>query len=226
MVIPRQLLLMLLLLFVRRALVAAVVVVVCLVSPRFLDRCALLDARIMALPLEFGVRWEGQDPSHCLAAKRVSQGKTMGRRRDVPNLEDPLPVRTSPDAEDVLAVPDAKDGSADLLAGLAELVANHGEQQVLPVAVGHALSQAHHPLAAVLVLLVLPYWTDPLLEEVVVRHQRQRRRALQVLVDGEEVLDRLDRGDGVEGLFVLDKPVRLGDGRAEPEDPAVAQRVG
>ncbi len=108
---------------------------------------------------------------HC---GRVSRGKNMRRRSDVPNLEDPLPARTSPDAEDVLAVPHAKDGSADLLAGLAELVADHGEQQVLPVAVGHALSQAHHPLPAVLVLLVLPYWTDSLLEEMVVRYQRQR----------------------------------------------------
>ena len=150
----------------------------------------------------------------------------MRRRSDVPNLEDPLPARTSPDAEDVLAVPDAKDGSADLLAGLAELVADHGEQQVLPVAVGHALSQAHHPLPAILVLLILPYWPDTLLEKVVIRHQRQRGRALQVLVDGEEVLDRVDRGNRVERLLVLDKPVRLGDGRAEPEDPAVAQRVG
>ena len=75
-VIPGQLLLMLLLLLVRRPLVAAVVMVVCLVSPRLLDRCALLDARVVALPIDLGVRRGGQNPSHGFTAGGLAEAKT------------------------------------------------------------------------------------------------------------------------------------------------------
>jgi hypothetical protein len=95
-------------------------------------------------------------------------------RTNVPNLEDPLSVSTSPDAEDVLAIPDAEHHPAHLLTGLAELIANNGKQQVLPISVGNAFSQTHHPLPSVLILLVLPYWPNAFLEQVVVRDQRQR----------------------------------------------------
>lgn len=98
---------------------------------------------------------------------------SLSRNINLPELQDPLSTRTSPDAEDVLPVTDAHHNTANLLTGLAELVANNGKQQVLPIAVRNALLEAHHPLATRLVLLVLPYWPDSLLEEVVVRYQRQ-----------------------------------------------------
>ena len=144
---------------------------------------------------------------------------------DIPNLEDASTVGPRPNAQDVLAVAHAQYGATHLLAGLGELVADDGEQQVLPVAVGDALAQAHDPLAAALVLVVLPYGPHALLEEVVVRDQRQGAGPLEVGVDAEEVLDRAHGADGVQRLLVLDVPVGLTDGRAEPENPLVPEGV-
>jgi hypothetical protein len=143
----------------------------------------------------------------------------------LPNLENPLSLGPSPDADDVLAVPDTEHNAANLLTGLAELVTNDGEQQILPVAVRNALPQAHDPLASVLVLLVLPYWANALFEEMVIRDQGKCRGPLQVLVYRKEVLCRIARGDRVQCLFVFNEPIRLRNGRAKPKDPAVAELV-
>ncbi len=77
---PLLLLVLLLLLLVRRPFIivvaaAAVVVVVCLIAPRLFDGRALLDARVVALPLELRVGRERQDAPHCFAAGVVSGGE-------------------------------------------------------------------------------------------------------------------------------------------------------
>jgi len=127
------------------------VMVICLLASRLFDRIALLDTRIVALPLELCVGGERQDPLHRLT-----------------NFEDPLPVSAGPDAEDIFAIANTKNGATDLITGVAELVADYGKQQVLPITVSNTLTQAHYPLATVLILFVLPYWTNALLEQVVV----------------------------------------------------------
>jgi len=90
----------------------------------------------------------------------------------LPDLDVPPPVVLGPDAEDILAAAHAEHEATHLVRGLHELVANKSHKQLFPVAIGHALFQAHDPLATALVLVVLPHGTDALLEEVIVRHGR------------------------------------------------------
>ncbi len=62
--------------------------------------------------------------------------------------------RLVPNGDDVLLEADGDDDAADLLADH-ELLAEHGHAEDLPVAGREALAEAHDPLAAVLVGLVL-----------------------------------------------------------------------
>lgn len=91
----------------------------------------------------------------------------------LPDFDVAAAVVLCPDAEDVLAASHTQDKAAHLLAGLVELVANARHEQLLPVAVCDSLLKAHDPLAAALVLLVLPHGPDALLEDVVVGDGRQ-----------------------------------------------------
>jgi hypothetical protein len=51
----------------------AVVMVIRLLPPRLLNRCALLDALIVALPLKLCVRGKRQYPSHGFTVGQVSR---------------------------------------------------------------------------------------------------------------------------------------------------------
>ena len=162
-----------------------------------------------------------------LAAWYGVQKKRGGgkERHIVPNLEHSAAVGTRPDAENVLAISDAEDSSTDLVARLTKLVADDRQQQVLPVAVRHALLETHDPLATLLVLIVLPYRTNAFLEEMVVGNQGQGRRPPEVAIYGEELLGGIAGGDRVQGLLVLDISVGLRDRGPEPEYPAVSKLV-
>lgn len=100
----------------------------------------------------------------------ISQDKGAGP--DLPNLEHATAVCTGPDAQDVLPVPHAQHGATHLLASIAELVANEGQEEVLPVPVRDTLLHPHYPLPALLVDIVFPDGADISLEEVVVRYHR------------------------------------------------------
>lgn len=222
-------------------------VLLALLTAGFLDGGALLDALVVRLPLDLGVRREGEDTFHdfTVEIQLVSQSTREAKQHNqsfffisflffslllrllfyVPNFEHPAAIRLGPDAENVLAVTHAEHGATDLVRCLTKLVADESEQQVLPVAVGNALLHAYDPLAARLVLLVLPNGTHAFLEQVIVRNERQGRWPLEVAVDLEELLGRLARRDRVERLLVLDEPVGLADGRPEPEHPGAAQPV-
>jgi len=57
------------------------VMVICLLASRLFDRIALLDTRIVALPLELCVGGERQDPLHRLTARlEVNKGTEKMRR--------------------------------------------------------------------------------------------------------------------------------------------------
>jgi hypothetical protein len=92
------------------------------------------------------------------------------RRRKLyaPNLNVATAIVLGPDAEDILAAPDTQDHAAHLLSSLHELVANECHEKLFPVAVGNTLLESHDPLAAALVLLVLPDRAYAVLEDVVV----------------------------------------------------------
>jgi len=90
------------------------------------------------------------------------------KRRDSPDLDVAAAVVLCPYAEDVFATPDAQHDATDLLSRLTKLVANDCHEQLLPVAICHTLLKAHDPLAAPLVLLVLPDRPYAVLEQVVV----------------------------------------------------------
>lgn len=139
----------------------------------------------------------------------------------IPDFEDLRPISPSPNANDILPIPDTENDAADIVDSLAELVTNNGQEQILPVTIRDPLLKTDNPLAALLVLIILPYWPDALLEKMVVGYQRQVAGALQVPVYAEECLDRVTTTDRVQGLFVLDEAVGLRDGWAEPEHPTV-----
>lgn len=133
----------------------AMVMAIGLLTSRLLNGRPLLDARIVTLPFQFRIRREGQDSLH---------GFT--------NLEDALALRASPNAEDVLTISHTENSAAHLLTGLAELVSDDSEEQILPVPVRNTLPQSYNPLPAVLIHIILPYWTNALLKQVVVGHLR------------------------------------------------------
>lgn len=164
---------------------------------------------------------------HCLAKVSSRSPKWLSGQvsENIPNLQNPLAISPSPDAENILAIPNTENNAANIVVGVAKLITNQSQQNVLPVAIGNTLPQAHNPLSSVLVLFVLPYWPNSFLEQVIVGHQRQTRGALEVLVNSEELLSRLARGDRVQSLLVLDEAVSLRDGGPIPEDPAVTQLV-
>lgn len=90
----------------------------------------------------------------------------------IPDLHVSAAIVLGPDAENILAASDTDDSTAHLLASLCELVTDHGHQQVLPVAIRNTLLQSQNPLAALLILFVLPDRTDSFSEEMVIRHGR------------------------------------------------------
>ena len=142
----------------------------------------------------------------------------LGAGESLPDLDVPPAIDARPHAQHVLALPHAQHDPADLLAGVAELVAHDAQQQILPVAVGDALLQAHDPLAAALVGRVLPHGPHALAEQVVVGHGRQRRRPLQVRVHGPEGLRAAERRQRHRRLLVVGV---LGRRRPVPHHPAV-----
>lgn len=135
------------------AALVTVVAVVDLLAPSLLDGAPVLHALVVTLPINFGVGWERQDPSHGLTELQAS-----------------LVLGARPDADDVLPVSHTENDTANLITRLSELVSDNGKEEVLPVAVGNALFQAHNPFPSTLVLIVFPYWPNALLEEVVVRN--------------------------------------------------------
>jgi hypothetical protein len=148
-----------------------------------------------------------------------------GRRRwsDVPNLDVASSVVFGPDAEDVLTAPDTQHDTADLFAGVQELITHNGHEQPLPVAVCNSFLQAHDPLSTSLILFVLPHRPYSLFENIVVADCRQARRSLEVgeylpeLLGCAEFEYRLDR------LLIV---AALGRRWAEPYNPGTLERPG
>ena len=114
----------------------------------------------------------------------------------------PVGAGLVPDGDDVLAVADGDDGAADLPVGGGELLAEDGQDDLLPVPGGQALPQPHNPLATLGVAGVLPRRLDAVTEEVVVRRGREVVGTDQMVVHLPEFLDGVDGGNGFDGRFV------------------------
>lgn len=103
-----------------------------------------------------------------------------------------------------------------------ELVANKGENDVLPDAIGDALAEAEDPLPAGEVERVLPHGAaDALVEEEVVRRGEEGRGRMEVRPEGPEGLDRGKGGYLLDALLVVGDLIPWRALLAEPEDPSV-----
>ena len=103
-----------------------------------------------------------------------------------------------------------------------ELVANKGENDVFPDAIGDALAEAEDPLPAGEVERVLPHGAaDALMEEEVVRRGEEGRGWMEVRPEGPEGLDRGKGGYLLDALLVVGDLIPWRALLAEPEDPSV-----
>lgn len=138
----------------------------------------------------------------------------------IPNLHVSATIVLCPDAKDILTTSDTDDSTAYLLTRFSKLISNHGHQEILPVTVSHTLLQPQYPLSTLLVLLILPHWSDAFPEEVIVRDCGKSRRVLEMGVHSPEILRGGHLAHGPGGLFVVGV---LGCGWPVPDDPAVFQ---
>lgn len=108
-----------------------------------------------------------------------------------------------------------------------KLVTDEGEDEVLPDAIGDALSEAEDPLSAGKVEGVFPYWAaDALMEEEVVRRREEGRGWVEVSPEGPEGLDGRKGRDLLDALFIVRDLVSWRALLAEPEDPSVFREGG
>lgn len=124
-----------------------IVVLTGLLPTLLVNGSSLLDARIMRFELETGVCREVEYLLHGLA--KVANGilvrwieKSCGGSKiwsNIPDLEHATAVGPGPDTQDVLAIAHAQDSTTYVLSGIAELVADEGKQQILPVPIRHTL---------------------------------------------------------------------------------------
>lgn len=116
------------------------VVLVRLVLSSIVDGGSLLDARIVALPFDFGIWREGEKTLHSLSAIILSDVLTLSKGIGaIPNPKDPSTIHAGPDTQNVLSIANAEDRTADLVTGFCELVAHNGIYQILPVSVRYSL---------------------------------------------------------------------------------------
>lgn len=98
----------------------------------------------------------------------------------IPDLDVPAAIDLCPHAENIFTTPDAQNGSTNLLSGLHELIANDGQQKVLPIAVSHAFLQPHNPFPASFICLIFPDGPDAILENMIVGDGGQQGRSFEM----------------------------------------------
>lgn len=140
----------------------------------------------------------------------------------IPDLDVSPTIDPGPDGQHVLSAPYAENGAANLVAGLRELVTDHGQEEILPVPIGHSLLQPNHPFSTLLVGFILPHGTDALLENMVIGDGGKERGPFQVGVYRPEALYRGYRREGDGGFFVV-RVFRCG--RAVPDHPGRLEQV-
>lgn len=146
------------------------------------NRRALSNAIVMALPYDVGVDREGKQTFDRFPSK-ISMRENRLHRKGIPDLNIPPTVNPSPDTQNILAAPHAENSTANLVGCLCKLVANDSQQEILPVSISHTLLQPYNPLAALFIRIVFPYWTNAFLEDVVIGNGREKRRSLEVGVN-------------------------------------------
>lgn len=191
---------------------------------RVVQRTSLLDAAVVRFPLNLGLGWKCEHTLQRLPRKFISSSPGF-RSKSLPDSQDSPAIIACPDAQDVLAVAYAEDRSTHLITRLGKLVANQGKQQILPEPIGHAFLESYNPLSPLAVVIILPYGSDALFENMVIGHKRQRRRSLEMSVKGEEILRRLHTRHGMYRLFILDISIGFGLRGSKPEDPAMSERM-
>jgi len=126
---------------------------------------------------------------------------------------------TGPNADLVALVALANDGAAYFIAVLAELLADHGQQQLEPTNV-QVLSYGDKPSTAAFVRF--PSWLGPLAKYIIVARLRESRRWADIVEQCPECFDAVEGGDATEaGLpgFVAAVIIEV------PEYPSVFERM-
>jgi hypothetical protein len=195
-------------------------VVSSLVLPSLVDGTALGNAVIVALEEHDGVGWQVEDALDGFPAQILVYIWTERNRRHEPNLHVASSVILSPDAQDIFLGANAQDSSADLIAGFHKLVADHGKQQVFPVAVAYAFLESHDELPAFAIGLIFPDRTYTFSEEMVIGHAWQHGWAFEMYVDRPETLHRVHSTQRLDGFFVVRV---LGCRRPVPDNPRIFQ---
>jgi hypothetical protein len=96
--------------------------------PCIIERGPLLYARIVTLPLDFGVWREGEDAFHRLSVQISYVTRKHSHWEDKPDLQNPSSIISCPDTQNVLAIPNTQHGTADFFTGLGKLVTNNRKQ--------------------------------------------------------------------------------------------------
>lgn len=136
------------------------------------------------------------------------------------NLEGDGGIGSGPNAQNVLRVADAENGTANIVTDIPELITNDRQNKILPVSSAHTLLEANDPLAALAILVILPDGSDALFEKVVVGNVREASRLTEVRIDHPKLLDGGESSDLLGRLLVV---LEFGAGSSIPDDPGVAQ---
>lgn len=127
----------------------------------------------MAFPDDIGVCRESEEALDRLTRGcDVSQWTMAGDRVaaiDVPDLDIAPTINPRPDTQHIFAASYTQHSTTDLLASLSELIAHNCQKQVLPISVRNTFLQPDDPFASSFILVVLPYWPNALLENVIIR---------------------------------------------------------
>jgi hypothetical protein len=179
---------------------------------------ALRNAVVVTLEEHDGVGGQVKDTLDGFAAQKLAVYPHKCSEHYKPNFHVAPTVVLGPDTQDIFLSSNAENSSANLVAGFHELVANHGKEEVLPVAIANTFLQPHYELAAFAICFVFPDRTDALSEEVVVRHTWQHGRTFEMGVDCPKVLHRVHTTQGLNGFFII----RIfGSRRPIPDNPRV-----
>ena len=127
-----------------------------------------------------------------------------------------------PQAEEVVVGAEGEDG-AEGGDGGGELLADEGEDEEAPAAVGAVLGDGEGPLAAPAVVGVLPLRDDALLEHAEVGACGQRGE-VDVVPVAPEVLDGVERAQPLQRVLVVRGGGASGDLVVDPEGPCAVQK--
>lgn len=197
-----------------------------LVVASLVDGRPLCNTVVVALPDDVGVSREIKQALDRFSATKLDihilQVKLSRLFFHIPDFDVAPPVNPRPHTQNIFAASDTQHSAADFISGLCKLVANHSQEEILPVSIGNTLLETYDPLTSPLVRLIFPDGANALLEDMVIGNRGKKRRTFKMRVHRPEALYGRYRSERDGRLFVVGV---FGCGRAIPNDPRRLQRV-